>query len=215
MAHVIKDSMNHYAIELGRGRKNVICLVRYNGEIEFKTFSLVKMISDHEYHTNDGTYQFDKRWEPVQYDAALTGQALLEAQLTDLHRVMDSFENSELSKTDKAQRMLKALRVDPMATQPFPNTDNEEDDMSKKTKKSKAVKKASSDKAKRPSLKNAIRELFRNKTTKLTLAQLEHETGSSTSSILTALSDLRSEKYCGKGGLFILKRDEEGRYVRG
>ena len=30
MAYVLKDSMNHYAIELKRGPKNVQCIVRPN-----------------------------------------------------------------------------------------------------------------------------------------------------------------------------------------
>ena len=111
MAHVIKDSMNHYAIEIKRGPKHVQCLVRLSGEVEYKSFPLTKLITDHEYNSNDGTYQFDQRWQPctLEQDAGCT-----------LERVIESFESSELPVTDKARRMLEALRTNPEATEPRP-----------------------------------------------------------------------------------------------
>jgi hypothetical protein len=135
MAHVLKDSMNHYAIEVSRGPKHVSCIMRVNGEVEFKKLPLTKMINDHEHHTDSGEYQFDRRWEPCleEQDAGCT-----------LTRVIDSFLSGMLPVTDKARRLLERLRLDPTATSaPQPT---EEDDMATKTKK---VKKAKVKKAKK------------------------------------------------------------------
>lgn len=130
MPHVLKDSMNHFAIELKRGPKNVQCIVRLNGEVEFKTYPLTKMIVDHENNTNDGTYQFDKRWERPHEDGA--------EAFTDLRRVIDSFLNSDLSVTPKARRWLEALRDNPAAGEPLPDltqpTEGEDDMATKKVR---------------------------------------------------------------------------------
>ena len=132
MAHVLKDSMNHYAIELKRGPKNVQCIIRLNGEVEFKTYPLTKMITDHEYNTNDGTYQFDRRWERLFPDGAEAFNELL--------HVIDNFLSGMLPVTDKARRLLERLRIDPMATSAPQSTNEEEDDMTTKTKKVKKAK---------------------------------------------------------------------------
>jgi hypothetical protein len=136
MAHVLKDSMNHYAIEVKRGPKHVHCIVRFNGEVEFKTFPLTKMIADHEYHTEDGQHQFDKRW---------TAELATDDVTSDkkLNHVIDSFLSGMLPVTDKARRLLEALRVDPGAVVPLPfstTNDNEDNTMATKTKKAKAEK---------------------------------------------------------------------------
>ena len=126
MAHTLKDSMNHYAIELKRGPKNVQCIVRLNGEVEFKTYPLTKMITDHEYATNDGTYQFDRRWNPCteEQDSGCT-----------LLRVIDNFLSGMLPVTPKARRWLEVLRDNPDSTQP---TEGEDEMRTKKAKTKKA-----------------------------------------------------------------------------
>ena len=138
MAHVLKDSMNHYAIELKRGPRNVQCIVRLNGEVEFKTYPLTKMITDHEYATNDGTYQFDRRWE--NYFA-----------IPDpITRVIDSFLNSEMLVTPKARRWLEALRDNPAASEPLHDSTQPtegEDEMATKKAKTKKAPKAKKEKA--------------------------------------------------------------------
>jgi hypothetical protein len=144
MAHVLKDSMNHYAIEVSRGPKHVSCIVRINGEVEFKKYPLTKMITDHEYQTNSGEYLFDQRWERV-----LRGDPLapdpkheqLTAELKDLHHVIGSFLSEMLPMTDKARRLLERLRDDPMATSAPQATNEEDTQMATKTKKVKKAKK--------------------------------------------------------------------------
>ncbi len=145
MAHVLKDSMNHYAIEVSRGPKHVNCIMRINGEVEYKKLPLTKMISDHEYHTNDGQHQFDRRWERVLHgDPNLPDpkHERLTAELKDLHHVINSFLSGMLPVTDKARRLLERLRLDPTATSaPQPTNDNEDNAMTtKKAKKAKAKK---------------------------------------------------------------------------
>jgi hypothetical protein len=138
MAHVLKDSMNHYAIEVSRGPKHVNCIIRINGEVEYKKFPLTKMINDHEYHTNDGQYQFDRRWERVLHGDPNTPDPKherLTAELRDLHHVIDSFLSGILPVTDKARRLLERLRLDPTATSAPQPTNDEEDDMATKKKK--------------------------------------------------------------------------------
>lgn len=136
MAHVLKDSMNHYAIELKRGPKNVQCIIRFKGEVEFKTFPLTKMIVDHENNTNDGTYQFDRRWQPCTeaQDAGCT-----------LKHVIDSMLSGLLPVTPKARRWLETLRDDPDSTQPTEG----EDEMATKKAKTKKAPKAKKEKAER------------------------------------------------------------------
>lgn len=135
MAHVLKDSMNHYAIEVKRGPKYVQCIIRLNGEVEFKTYPLTKMIVDHENNTNDGTYQFDRRWERPHEDG--------EEAFTDLRRVVDSFLNSEIAVTPKARRWLEALRDNPAASEPqYDPTQSTEGDDEMATKKKAKVKQA-------------------------------------------------------------------------
>lgn len=145
MAHVIKDSMNHYAIEITRGTKNVQCLIRFNGEVEFKTFPIHKPIVDKEYHTDDGTHLYDKRWVPCTPE---TDPGCV------LDRVLDSFQNSELSITDKARRMMEALRANPNAVVPVAaenadsiSTNEGEATMSTKKTKTKKAPKAKAPKA--------------------------------------------------------------------
>jgi len=119
MAYVLKDDMNHYAIEVKRGSKHTRCIMRLNGEVAFKTFPLNEMIVDHEYHSEDGTYQFDKRWKRVLHGDPNTPDPKhkrLTAELRDLHRVIDSFLSGTLPVTDKARRLLERLRIDPTAT---------------------------------------------------------------------------------------------------
>lgn len=143
MAHVIKDSMNHYAIEVKRGPKHVQCIVRLNGEVEFKQYPLTKMITDHEYATDSGEYQFDKRWERVLHGDPNTPDPKherLTAELKDLHHVIDSFLSGMLPVTDKARRLLERLRMDPTATSAPHPTDNEDTQMATKTKKVKKAK---------------------------------------------------------------------------
>lgn len=133
MAHVLKDSMNHYAIEIKRGPKYVQCIVRLAGEVEYKSYPITKMITDHEHNTNDGTYQFDRRWQPCspEQDAGCT-----------LERVIESFLTGMLPVTDKARRMLEALRDNPGATAPLPDLTQptEEGAATMSTKKAKAPK---------------------------------------------------------------------------
>ena len=114
MAHVIKDGMNHYAIEIKRGPKHVHCVVRFKGEVEYKTFPLTRPITDHEYNTERGQYRHDERWHAC--DAAADPGC-------DLARVAASFLGSELPVTDRARRMLGALQADPAATEPLPGAD--------------------------------------------------------------------------------------------
>jgi len=143
MAHVIKDSMNHYAIEVKRGPKHVQCIIRLNGEVEFKQYPLTKMITDHEYAADSGEYQFDKRWERVLHGDPNTPDPRHErliAELKDLHRVIDSFLSGLLPVTDKAQRLLERLRMDPTATSAPQLTDEEDTQMATKTKTKKEKK---------------------------------------------------------------------------
>ena len=143
MAHVLKDSMNHYAIEVSRGPKHVSCIVRFGGEVEYKKYPLTKMITDHEYQTNSGEYQFDRRWERVLHGDPNTPDPKherLKAELKDLHHAIDSFLSGMLPVTDKARRLLERLRLDPTATS-APQSTNEEDN-TMATKKVKKVKKA-------------------------------------------------------------------------
>ena len=141
MAHVIKDGMNHYAIELKRGPKNVQCIIRLNGEVEFKQYPLTKMISDHEYATDSGEYQFDRRWNPCteEQDPGCT-----------LLRVIDSFLTGMLPVTPKARRWLEALRDDPAASEPLHDSTQPtegEDEMATKKAKTKKAPKAKKEKA--------------------------------------------------------------------
>ena len=136
MAHVLKDSMNHYAVELKRGPKHVQCIVRLNGEVEFKSYPLTKMIRDHEYATDSGEYQFDRRWEPCieEQDPGCT-----------LLRVIDSFLTGMLPVTPKARRWLEVLRDNPAASEPQHDdstqpTEGEDKMATKKAKTKKAPK---------------------------------------------------------------------------
>lgn len=158
MAHVIKDSMNHYAIEVKRGPKHVQCIIRLNGEVEFKQYPLTKMITDHEYSTNSGEYQFDKRWERVLHGDPNTPDPKherLTAELKDLHRVINSFLSGMLPVTDKARRLLERLRIDPMATSAPHPTDSEDTQMATKTK-TKKVKKEKAPKEKKVTIAATI-----------------------------------------------------------
>lgn len=152
MAHVLKDSMNHYAIEVKRGPKHVHCIVRMAGEVEYRSYPLTKMISDHEYHANDGTYQFDRRWLPCtpEQDAGCT-----------LERVIESFLSGMLPVTDKARRMLEALRDNPAASEPPTDSTKptEEGATTMSTKKAKTKKAPKAKKAKTAGEKKHARYL--------------------------------------------------------
>lgn len=146
MAHVLKDSMNRFAIEITRSPKFVQCVIRDGNEVAFKRLPLTKTITDAYYHTDEGAYLFDQRWERLLYPDTVTGEERGHAALADLTKVIDSFLSGGLPVTDKAERMLKMLRLDPTAVEPLPSTDpeadpsqpdsetNEDNTMSKKTK---------------------------------------------------------------------------------
>lgn len=142
MTRVLKDSMNHYAIEVKRGPKHAHCIVRMAGEVEYKSFPLTKMIVDHEYHTEDGTHQFDRRWEPVPYPDAVTEEDRRVAGIKDLQRVVDCFLNGTLPITPKARRWLEALRDNPAASEPLHDSTQptEEGEVTMSTKKAKTKK---------------------------------------------------------------------------
>lgn len=134
--------MNHYAIELKRGPKNVQCIVRLGGEVEFKTYPLTKMIRDHEYATDSGEYQFDRRWQPCSEE---------QDPVCTVSRVIDSFLSGTLPATPKARRWLEALRDNPAACEPLHDstqpTEEGEATMSTKKAKTKKAPKAKKEKA--------------------------------------------------------------------
>lgn len=153
MAHILKDSMNHYAIEVSRGPKYVNVILRTGGEIECRKFLHKTPITDHEYHSETGQHMFDERWQrPDHGDRTQPDpdHSRLKAELTDLHRVIDSFLSGMLPVTDRARRMLERLRIDPGATEvptdPETSTTNEGDtQMATKTKTKKAKVKFSAE----------------------------------------------------------------------
>jgi len=135
MAHVIKDSMNHYGIEIKRGHAWAQLVFRVDGVVEFKKLPLEKPIKDDAYHSADGTYSYDDRWQ--------------EAPDVELSKVIDSFLNAGHEVTDKARRMLEALKADPKATDPLPSTEDHSTDREGDTKMSttKTTKKSVTKKA--------------------------------------------------------------------
>ena len=134
MAHILKDSMGHYAIEISRRTKRgaegklveVTCVIRHEGEVEFKRYPLNRTIDDASYHSSDGTYAFDERWQPANYSQDLNARELAQAVVGDLKKAIDSFLSGNLPVSDKARRMLEALRENPTAIAPLPSSITEE-----------------------------------------------------------------------------------------
>ena len=149
MAHILKDSMGHYAIEIARRTKRgaegkmveVTCLIRHEGAVEFKCYPLNRTISDAAYyHSSDGTYAFDERWQPANYSPDLNARELAQAVVGDLKKAIDSFLSGNLPVSDKARRMLEALRENPTAIAPLPSSVTEEGEATVSTKKVKTKK---------------------------------------------------------------------------
>lgn len=84
------------------------------------------------------------------------------------------------------------------------NIKKENEEMAKK-------KKAGS---KKVSIKDRIREIFKNKKSKLTLDEIVASLNANASTVRTAIADLRSKKYAGKSGIMVLKLDDKKRYCR-
>ena len=152
MAHILKDSMGHYAIEISRRTKRgaegklveVTCVIRHEGEVEFKRYPLNRTIDDASYHSGDGTYAFDERWQPANYSPDLNARELAQAVVGDLKKAIDSFLSGNLPVSDKARRMLEALRENPTAIEPLKYsiqpTEGEDEMVTKKAKTKKAPK---------------------------------------------------------------------------
>ena len=94
-ARVLRDCMNHYAIEVLRGSKWVYCIVRLDGQVEHKRYPLKRDIVDHTHTTRDGTYLFDVRWtEDPTYPP---------------EKAAGAFLRGTLPVTPKADRLLRAI----------------------------------------------------------------------------------------------------------
>ena len=61
-------------------------------------------------------------------------------------------------------------------------------------------------------VKALIRTLFKEEGVAYTVEEICEKTGKGRSNVTTALSDLKSDKYCGPGGKIILCRRNDGRY---
>jgi len=95
-ARLIKDCMNNYAIEVLRGTKWVYCIVRMDGRVEHKRYTLKRHIVDHVYSTRDGTYLYDQRWSEV--------------PTIPVANAARTFMHGMLPVTPKALRLLRAIR---------------------------------------------------------------------------------------------------------